>query len=157
MSNGLAVVLGLPIFIFAFCLAGPFLVLSLPVNSSANAARSAGVCSIVAPSLGVAVPDPGADGGAEGVGSPIGGLTLDFAAPEVVSSKNARLSAKDALSSGGIAGAVNSGTPILRRAVTSGGAGTLLADTSGAAALASGAALISGAAARDSTGAVCLA
>ena len=129
---------------FAFCLAGPFL--SLPVNSSANAARSAGVCSIEGLSLGVAAPDSGADGGAE-IGSPVGGLTLDFAAPEVVSSKNALRSSNDAVSVGGAgAGAVNSGTPSLRRAVTSGGAGADIA-------LASGAAATSGAAAvaRDST------
>ena len=134
----------LPIFIFAFCLDGPFL--SLPVNSSANAARSAGVCSRTALSRGVATSLSGADGGAEGAGSPVGGLTLD------VSSKNARLSANDAVSVGAAGGgAVNSGTPSLRRAVTSGGAtagaAVALADTSGAVALISGAALASAGAA----------
>ena len=59
----------LPIFIFAFCRAGP---LSLPVNSSANAARSAGVCSRTALSRGVVTSLSGADGGAEGGTEPGG-------------------------------------------------------------------------------------
>ena len=155
--------------IFTFCRPGTFLPLSPALISSPNDACCPAVRSTVAPSAGVAVPDAGADGGGEGPAGSIGGATRD------VSSKNACLSAKVALSSGGACvGAGNSGTPILRRAAISGVAegaeravasGAALADmasgaaarASGAAALASGAAaalaLASGAAALTSAGA----
>ena len=77
----------LPIFIFAFCLDGPFL--SLPVNSSANAARSAGVCSRTALSRGVVTSLSGADGGADG-GTEPGGARAALSSGTPVLSSGAR-------------------------------------------------------------------
>ena len=73
LSNGLTVPFGLPLIVLAFCLPG-FLV-SPALTSSAKEARSVAVRSTVAPSCGVAVPDPGADVGGEGPGVPVGSIT----------------------------------------------------------------------------------
>ena len=77
----------LPIFIFAFCRAGP---LSLPVNSSANAALSAGVCSRTALSRGVVTSLSGADGGADGGTEPAGGFGAALSSGALVLSSGAR-------------------------------------------------------------------
>ena len=58
---------------FAFCLGSFF---NRPPNSSANAARSTGVCSVIAPSLGVETSVSGADGSGDGAGSPRGAAPL---------------------------------------------------------------------------------
>ena len=122
--------------ILAFAREG--LLFSPALTSSPKDTCSAGVRSIKFPSCGVAVPEPGADGGREGVGAPFG-VTRD------VSSKNVLRSAKDALSSGGACvGAVNNGTRddtsgarIDRAALASGAGADIVLIVSTGAALAS--------------------
>ena len=136
LSNGLTVVFVLPLVILAFCLPG-FLV-SPALTSSPRDICSAGVRSTVAPSCGVAVPEPGADGGGEGPGS-VGGVIgfplvfIDFTCARTRGPAGS--------------GAVNigtrddtSGARTDRVDMTSAGADLIVA--SGAAALASGAAAV---------------
>jgi hypothetical protein len=71
LSNGLAVVFVLPLVILAFAREG--FLLNPALTSSAKEARSVAVRSNVAPSCGVAVPEPGAEGGGEGPAGSVGG------------------------------------------------------------------------------------
>ena len=131
LSNGLVVVLFLPLIVLAFAREG--FLLSPALTSSAKEARSVAVRSTVAPSCGVAVPEPGADVGGEGPGVPVGSTT---GFPVVFIDLTCARTRAPAGS-----GAVNVGT----RADTS-GARTDRADiVSGAVLISAGAALASGA------------